>query len=200
MKTIVLSIMFLSYGFVFCQDKKEDRKEKREQKKAEKERYRVLVAERNNLITEIDAQVKQIVLYASYNNDFKDVYSAMFQVISSEFSSITKESESRGFIEAKADKELYRETMNAEIKGKEGAYKVSFLSKAEQRTKNKETGVISDWSNYNLSESYFIRLHTKLYNQLKGEVPLTADLLSRIESFNNDCEWVNLDLVKGRDY
>lgn len=200
MKFIILSMIVLVTSQAFSQSKKEERQEKREQKKAEKERYRVLEAQRENLITEINAQKKQIVLYASYNNDFKDVYSAMYQVISSEFSTITKESESRGYIEAKAEKELYRETMNAEIKGKEGAYKVSFLSKAEKRTKNKETGDLSEWSNYNLAESYFIRLHTKLYNQLKGEVPLTAELQSRIEAFNKDCEWVNLDLVKGKDY
>ncbi len=200
MKFIFLTMIVLFNTQVFSQSKKEERQDKREQKKAEKERYRLLEVKRENLITEINAEKKQIVLYASYNNDFKDVYSAMYQVITSEFTTITKESESRGFIEAKADKELYRENMIAEIKGKEGAYKVSFLSKAEKRTKNKDTGEFSEWSNYNLSESYFIRLNTKLYNQLKGEVPLTQDLLIRIESFNSDCELVNLDLIKGKDY
>ena len=200
MKTIVLSVMFLSYGFVFCQSKKEDRKEKREQKKEEKERYRVLEAQRNNLITEINAQQKQVVLYASYNSDFKDIYSAMYQVVSSEYNSIQKESESRGYIDAFQESDLQKEWLTAEIKGKEGTYKVSFIAKGQKRTKNKETGVYSEWTNYSIGDNYYTILHSKLYKQLIGEVPLTADLLKRIEEFNNNCEWVNLDLIKGKNY
>lgn len=200
MKTIVLSVIFLSYGFVFCQSKKEDRKEKREQKKEEKERYRVLEAQRNNLITEINAQQKQVVLYASYNSDFKDIYSAMYQVVSSEYNSIQKESESRGYIDAFQESDLQKEWLTAEIKGKEGTYKVSFIAKGQKRTKNKETGVYSEWTNYSIGDNYYTILHSKLYKQLLGEVPLTADLLKRIEEFNNNCEWVNLDLIKGKNY
>jgi hypothetical protein len=200
MKTIVLSVMFLSYGFVFCQSKKEDRKEKREQKKEEKERYRVLEAQRNNLITEINAQQKQVVLYASYNSDFNDIYSAMYQVVSSEYNSIQKESESRGYIDAFQESDLQKEWLTAEIKGKEGTYKVSFIAKGQKRTKNKETGVYSEWTNYSIGDNYYTILHSKLYKQLIGEVPLTADLLKRIEEFNNNCEWVNLDLIKGKNY
>jgi len=175
-------------------------KEKREQKKEAKQRYRVLEAKRSNLLIEINAQKKQIVFNASYDNEWSEVYVAMYQVVSSEYNTILKESESRGFIEAFSETDLFKENMIAEIKGKEGAYKVTFLCKGQRRTKNKETGVYSDWSNYSGSESYYIKLYTKLYNQLKGEVPLTADLLSRIEAFNKDCEWVNLKFIKGRDY
>lgn len=200
MKYIFLTFLLITSSLAICQTKKEERQEKREQKKAERERYRVLEAQRSNLLIEINAQKKQVVLNASYNNDFKDVYTAMYQVVSSEYNTIQKESESRGYIEAYSETDLYKENMNAEIKGKDGAYKVTFISKGQKRTKNKETGVYTDWTNYSGSESYYLRLHTKLYNQLKGEVPLTAELLSRIEGFNKDCEWVNLDLVKGKDY
>jgi hypothetical protein len=199
-KLMLFVILLLCNSLVFSQTKKEEREEKREQKKAERERYRVLQIQRENLIIEINAQKKQIVLYASYSNDFKDVYSAMYQVVSSEYNTIQKESESRGYIEAYQESDLNKENMNAEIKGKDGAYKVSFISKGQDRKKNKETGVYSEWTNYSGSEAYYIRLQTKLYNQLKGDVPLTKDLMMRIENFNKDCEWVNLDLVKGKDY
>lgn len=175
-------------------------KEKREQNKEQRQRYRVLEAQRNNLITEINAQKQQVVLYASYSNEWNEVYVAMYQVVSSEYAIILKESESRGFIEASYEADLFKQNLIAEIKGKEGGYKVTFVIKGQKRTKDKETGVYTDWTNYSGSTSDYVRLHTKLYNQLKGEVPLTADLLLRIESYNRDCEWVNLKLIKGRDY
>jgi hypothetical protein len=200
MKIIILSILFLSYGAVFSQSKKEDRKEKREQKKEERERYRVLEAQRNNLLFEIKAQKQQIVLFATYKNDFKDIYSAMYQVVSSEYNTIQKESESRGYIDAYQESDLQKDWLTSEIKGKEGAYKVSFIGKGQKRTKNKETGVYSAWTNFSIGDNYYTILHTKLYNQLIGEVPLTEELLKRIEVFNDDCEWVNLDLIKGKSY
>jgi hypothetical protein len=200
MKYFLITVLLIVNGTVFSQSNKEERKQNREQKKIEKERYRVLEAQRSNLLIEINAQKKQVVLNASYKNDFKDVYVAMFQVVSSEYNTIQKESESRGYIDAFSETDLFKENMNSEIKGKEGAYKVTFICKGQRRTKNKETGVYTEWANYSGSEPYYLRLHTKLYNQLIGEVPLTAELLARIENFNTDCEWVNLDLVKGKDY
>jgi hypothetical protein len=125
----------------------------------------------------------------------------MYIIATEEYNTITKESESRGYIEAKVEKETYKEYIIIEIRGNEAPYRVSFQVKQESRTKNLD-GTYSNWRNYTSTSlrSYYTKLQIRLYELLNGEVELSEELKEKIETYNSKQSKERRKILKGKDY
>lgn len=174
MKKLLLLILFT--GIVYSQSKKE-------------------------LLSQIYDYRKSIVDTVSYNNEESEMWNAMYLISKEEYSTITKESERKGYIEAKDEKELYIEHFTAEIIGK-GPFKVSFqVTKQEKREKNSD-GTYTPWTSYvsNTLNSYYLKLQVRLYELLRGKIILPDDLSKKIETYNNSQKKDKNKIIKGVDY
>jgi len=156
---------------------------------------------KKDLIKEIRAYKMGIVSNVSYDNTYSEVWNAIYIIATEEYNTIVRESESRGFIEAKQDSDTFKESMTIEILGDEGSYRVSFQVKQEKRTKNVD-GTYSNWTNHNSStlRSYYSRLRMRLYEQLKGPLELPKQLVAKIEAYNSKQSKDRKKIIYGRDY
>ena len=157
---------------------------------------------KKQIINEIYSYKKGIVDTVYYKNKRTEVWNAIYIISKEEYSIIVRESESRGYIEAKEEKELFKEFFTAEIIG-EGPFRVSFqVSNQEQRTKDYIKNTYTPWVGYvsNNLNFYYLKLHLRLYELLKGKIELPKDLLDKIATFNNSQKKEKNKILKGIDY
>jgi len=157
---------------------------------------------KNDLIQEIYAYKKGVVSNASYDNKRIDVWNAMYIIATEEYKIISRESESRGYIEAKEETNTHREAMTFELRGDEPPYRVSFQVTNQERRKKQDDGTYTNWENYRSSNisSYITRLQLRLYELLKGELKLPDELQDKIDKFNSLQKKDKKKVLKGRDY
>lgn len=155
---------------------------------------------KKDILNEIKSYKKTIVNNASYDKKKSDVWSAISVIAREEYNTIVRESESKGYIEAKQDSDTYKESFNIEISG-EGPFRVLMQVKMESRTK-KEDGSYTSWSDYNsyLIDEYFTRLRLRLYELLNGKLELSKELQTKVDEFNALQTKDRLKIVKGKDY
>ena len=63
--------------------------------------------EKDAILDDIHYYIKSIVSVASYKKKASDVFNAMYIVVTKEYSQIVRESESKGYIEAKYETDTY---------------------------------------------------------------------------------------------
>ncbi|MEY2702136.1 MAG: hypothetical protein RLY43_769 [Bacteroidota bacterium] len=155
---------------------------------------------KKDILNEIQNFKKTIVNNASYDKKESEVWSAMSIIAREEYNTIVRESESKGYIEARQDSETLKESFNIEISG-EGPYRVLMQVKMEKRTKNPD-GSYTSWSDYYTSNlvEYFTRIRLRLYELLNGKFELSLELQTKVDGFNNLQTKDRLKIIKGKDY
>ena len=156
---------------------------------------------KRDLVKEINSYIKDIVSNASYEKEYSEVWNAIYIIAAEEYPTISRESESKGYIEAKVEKDTYKEFITIEIRGDKAPYRVSFQVKQEKRTK-KEDGSYTNWRSYTSStlSNYYTRLQTRLYELLNGPIELTGELQKKIDEFNKTQKKERKKILKGKDY
>ena len=152
---------------------------------ASRERRNNLI-EREAIVRDIQYYIRGIVSTASYSQKYSEVYNAMYIVATKEYPEITKESEKRGYIEAKLEKESYIETMTLELRGDNPPFKVAILVKEQRRTKN-QNGTFSNWNTVESAtgSAYLLKVQREIYEQLNGPIKLSNDLQTRVNNYND---------------
>ncbi|GAA0739146.1 hypothetical protein [Gaetbulibacter jejuensis] len=161
----------------------------------------VFCQRKKDLIKEIQSYEKGIVSNASFNNDYQEVWDAIYIIATEEYNTIRRESESRGYIEALQESDTFKEEMTIEIRGNESSYRVSFQVRQEKRYKNFD-GTYTDWKTYNSStlKRYYFRLQKRLYVLLNGSIELPLELRDKIDKYNSEQSNERKKVLKGRDY
>lgn len=177
MKNLVLFILLIGFGFTSLAQKKSD------------------------ILDEINDYKRSIVANESYDNSYSEIWDAIYIIATEEYNTIVRESESKGYIEAKQETNTFKEYMTIEIRGEEAPYRVSFQVKQEKRSKRGD-GTYSNWEVYTSStlRSYYLKLQIRLYELLKGKLDLSDELLKKIDDFNSTQKKDKHKIVKGRDY
>ncbi len=152
------------------------------------------------LLGEINQHVSSVVSAVSYTNTATEVYNAMYVVATKEYNQMVRESEKKGYIEAKQETDTYKESATFEIRGDEAPYKVSFQVKKESRIKNYSTNTYGMWYSSEVSSDYYTKLQREVYELLVGKVELTKYLQDRINSFNSGESKDKNKILKGIDY
>lgn len=156
---------------------------------------------RNDIIKEINAYKKGLVSNATYDKEFSEVWNAIYIIATEEYNTISRESESKGYIEAKQETNTFKEYITIEIRGDKAPYRVSFQVKQEKRTK-KEDGSYSNWqaySSYSLNK-YYTSLQTRLYELLNGPIELTEELQKKVDKYNSMQTKNRKKILKGKNY
>ncbi len=156
--------------------------------------------EKKAILSEVNQHIKSLVSTASYKKKATEVYNAMYVVATKEYNQIVRDSEKKGYIEAKQESDLYKEYATFELRGDEPPYKVSFQVRIDRRTKDATTGVYSAWAAGVISDSYYTKLQKGVYELLNGKLELPKDLLDKIEKFNSKETKDRKKILKGIDY
>ncbi len=156
---------------------------------------------KRDLIKEIKAYKKTLVSNAAYDKEYSEVWDAIYIIATEEYNTISRESESRGYIEAKQEKDTHREYMTIEIRSDKAPFRVSFQVKQEKRIK-KDDGTYSNWQTYTSTSlrSYYLRLQSRLYELLNGSIELSDNLQERIDEYNAKQTKERKKILKGKDY
>lgn len=156
---------------------------------------------KKDIIKEINSYKKTIVSNATYDKEYNEVWSAIYIIATEEYPTISRESESKGYIEAKIEKDTYKEFITIEIRGEKAPYRVSFQVKQEKRTR-KEDGSYTNWQTYTSTtlSSYYTRLQTRLYELLYAPIELTNELQRKVDDFNAIQKKDRSKIIKGKDY
>lgn len=156
---------------------------------------------RSHIIREIDSYKKDIVSNAKYDNEYSEVWDAIFIIASKEYNTISRESESKGYIEANIETNTKKESLTMDIRGSEAPYRVSFQVKQERRVK-KQDGSFSNWEayvDYGLG-NYYTKLQTRLYELLNGPLELPEELQQKIDDYNSSQTKDRRKIIKGKHY
>lgn len=155
---------------------------------------------KKDILAEVNQWKRNVVSTASFDTTESEVWNAIYIIATEKYADIVRESESKGYIEAKKEKEFYKEFFTVEIRGNR-PYRVSFLVKQQKRTK-KEDGSYTSWVNYtsNTLWKYYSRLQFRLWYLLKGPLVLPNELQKKIDDFNNIQTKERKKIVKGKDY
>ncbi|GAA3611564.1 hypothetical protein Q4Q39_04985 [Flavivirga amylovorans] len=161
----------------------------------------LLAQKKRDLIKEIESYEKSVVGNASFDKDHSEVWNAIYIIASEEYNTISRESESKGYIEAIQETTTYKEHITIEIRGDKPPYRVSFQVKQERRTK-KEDGSLTNWESFtsNTLQSYYFRLQKRLFELLNGPLELSEKLNIKIEQYNSKQSKARKKVLKGKDY
>lgn len=156
---------------------------------------------KRDLIKEIRAYEKNIVSNASFNNEYSEVWDAIYIIATEEYNTISRESESRSYIEALQENDTFKEYITIEIRSTKPPYRVSFQVKQEKRAK-KDDGSFTNWQTHSSStlRSYYLRLQKRLYQLLNGSIELSEKLQLKIEEYNSKQSKERKKILKGKDY
>lgn len=156
---------------------------------------------KDDILKEIYAYRKSIVSVATYDKKASEIWSAIYIITTEEYNTISRESESKGYIEGKLETNTYKETCLIEIKGDAQPYRVSFLVNQETRTKY-ENGTYSGWVAYRSPtlNTYITRLQLRLYELLNGTLELSTELQNKIDNYNSLQKKDKKKIIKGKDY
>jgi len=162
--------------------------------------FTCIAQSKSDIVKEINDYVKSTVNVATYDKKQSEVFSAISIIASEEYNTIVRESESKGYIEAKQESDTQRETINIEIRGEAAPYRVSFQVKKEQRTKNLDNTYTNWGAGWTVSDSYMTKLKLKLYTLLNGPLELSKELQIKVDNFNSKQDKDRKKIVKGKDY
>jgi hypothetical protein len=180
-------------------------------RRIKKSRLTELKSEREIIESEIYSFYNNIVTNVRYDNEFNDIWAALQKVIiETGYQDRLRESESKGYIEAKAigsrpyitdktDLLMWEEFVTVEILGDNKPYTITFAFTGKMRYRL-TSGTYSDWENYTPQKINSKQMQISLYQILKGEINLPEDLALKVADFNTKCEVFNLKLIKGKDY
>jgi hypothetical protein len=155
---------------------------------------------KNDILKEIYDYRKSIVSVATFDKKEADVWNAIYVIATEEYNTIVRESESKGYIEAKQESDTYRGSITIEIRGDAAPYRVSFQVKKEIRIK-KEDGTYTNWgSGGSASDAYMTKLQLRLYELLNGTLKLSKELQDKVDKFNSLQTKDRKKIVKGKDY
>lgn len=156
---------------------------------------------KNDIIKEIKSYKNALVSNAAYDNEYTDVWNAIYIIAAEEYNTISRESESKGYIEANQNTNTFKESITIEIRGAKAPWRVSFQVNQEKRTK-KEDGTYSNWKTHTSSTlgKYYLRLQTRLYELLNGPIELTVGLQKKIDDFNSMQNKDRKKILKGKHY
>lgn len=156
---------------------------------------------KNDILKEIQDYKKNIVRNASYDKPKSEVWNAMYIVVTQECNTIIKESESKGYIEAKDESDTRRGALNAEIRGDSQPYRISFqVTNLQTRSKNYVDGTYTDWVTVPVFDAYYTKLYTKVYEMLNGTLEISPELQKKVDDFNASQTKDRNKIVKGKDY
>jgi hypothetical protein len=135
---------------------------------------------------------RRTVMNKSYD-DYDKLWDAIYAVQQMEYPEITRESKEKGYIEARFEKQHYKEKLNIEILG-QGPYRLSFSFQSEQTTPNgiEKRGMIP--------EHYLHKIQREIYEKLYGTIEYPAELLKKIEAYNSTQNKHKKKLIQGRDF
>lgn len=155
---------------------------------------------KKDVLNEIEDYKKNIVDNASYDKNETEVWNAISIIAREEYNTIVRESESKGYIDAKQESDVFKEFFTIEIVG-DGPYRVLMQVRQEKRTKNVD-GSYTNWSeNYSSTlNSYYTRLRLRLYELLNGKLELSKELQTKVDEYNNLQKKDRLKIIKGKDY
>ena len=152
------------------------------------------------MIKEINGYYISIVSNASYDKPQKDVWSALYTIVKNEYPNITKESESRGYIEAKQDEQYFKSNLSAELLGDSPNLKVSISIIEYYKTPTSYTPLTySDWMPAETDTKRF-KLQMKLYEAINGDIDLPAQLKEKVDKFNLTQAKEKNKVIKNVDY
>ena len=157
---------------------------------------------KSTIINEIKTYKQNTINNASYEKAYLDIWNAIYIVATEEYNTITRESESRGYIEGKQEGETVREFLTIQIIGKKSPYRVSFQVKKEKRIKTLE-GYYSKWQNVDYSgndKSYYFKLKKRLYELLNGPLEISDELQKKVDNYNSSQRWDRKKIIKGKHY
>jgi hypothetical protein len=155
---------------------------------------------KKDILNEIYDYKKGIVNNASYDKKESEVWNAISIIAKEEYNTIVRESESKGYIEAKQESDVFKEFFTIEIIG-EGPFRVTMQVKQEKRTKNQD-GSYTNWETHYSStlNSYYNRLRLRLYELLNGKLEISEELQTKVDEYNELQKKDRLKIVKGKDY
>jgi len=153
---------------------------------------------KGDILKQIRTYKRDLVKNAKFDQKESDVFSAIYVVISEKYE-VTKESESRGYIEGKKESATLKETISGELRGDEPPYMVSFSIQKQTRTKASD-GSYSDWKKTQAKSTELLALQTKLYEKLNGPIELTEELQKTIDDFNSKQDKERKKIRKGKHY
>lgn len=161
----------------------------------------LLAQKKRDLIKEIKSYEKSVVSNTSFDEDYSEIWNVIYIIATEEYNTISRESESKGYIEALQETNTYKEHITIEIRGDKTSYRVSFQVKQERRTK-KGDGSLTNWQSFtsNTLQSYYLRLQKRLYELLNGPLELSEELQSKIDSYNSKQTKERKKVLKGSDY
>lgn len=145
----------------------------------------VQAQERDRLLEEIENYRTSIVNNAQYKISYRELWTNLYALMSEKYS-IARESESRRFISTMEQEDnAGRYTVEAEIVGDSGLYRVVF--KCVSKVIEKRNVKIEN------------RMKLLLYARINGDMELPADLRNRLDAYNAD-KSEKKQLIAGRDY
>lgn len=155
---------------------------------------------KKDILIEIEGYKKSIVDNVSYDKKESEVWNAISIIANEEYNTIVRESESKGYIEAKQESDILKEFFTIEIVGK-GPFRVTMQVKQEKRTKNID-GTYTNWESFSSSNLnfYYTRLRLRLYELLNGKLEISKELQVKVDEYNNLQKKDRLKIIKGKDY
>jgi len=155
---------------------------------------------KKDIIAEIQSYYKTIVSNASYKKPQKEIWQAMYSVVMESYPDLIRESESRGYIDSKLQQETYQSRVNAEIRGDKQPYRVVFTLESESRGWNVQANTYFPWVHYTKHDQVnILKLQTRLYEMLNGQIKLSDELQNKIETYNSEKKG-RRKIIKGKDY
>ncbi len=155
---------------------------------------------KKDLIKEINGYYSSIVSNATYDKPQKEVWNALYTVIKDEYQNITKESESRGYIEAKHEEQYFKSYISAEVLGESPNLKVSISIVEYYKIATSYTPLT--YSDLMLADTDNKRLkfQMKLFEAINGDIELPAQLKEKIDKYNLTQEKEKNKVIKNVDY
>lgn len=153
---------------------------------------------KQQLLNEISAYSKQMVMNKSYDLSYDDVWNAVYIVQSKEYPQIKRESKEKGFIEAVAEKADLKESLTIEILGK-GPYRLSFAWNSQQR--NQTGNTFSEWYSLGAVPDWYLhKIQYLIYIQLYGPFQWPDTLVQRINAYNATQKKDKNKILAGREF
>lgn len=156
---------------------------------------------KKDIVSEIQDYYKSITTNATYTQKESEVFQVLVAVIQENQYTITRESESRGFIEGNKEYSgflgVYKNEINAQVNGDEGKLRVSigivfYIQETNQDGTKK-------WKPYNGDKQHISTLYKSIYEKMNGPISLPDALQTKIDDFNKTQKAKN-QITKGKDY
>ncbi len=154
----------------------------------------LFATEKNDLLKEIWSYYEKTINATKFSNNKSEIWSAILSVSSSECEKITKESETRGYIDSETKNSLIEKSISIEMIPVDSAYKIVYNIRYKYRYT--ADGIWLDGA----TERYKTKIKLKVYEALKGQLELTPELQTKVDEFNAAQTKSRKKIVKGDDY